>query len=164
MSLLAKTYGLESSVRFLGERADVSDILNCGDVFALASDSEGLGICMLEALATGVPVVATMTHGATEIIRHGETGFLVPVGDTERLADAVLTLCGSRELRRNMGERGRSIIAQSFCVREMAREYEKLYLRLLRQREGEQVRPAGVLTQNLIPPTKAFPREVSLPC
>jgi glycosyltransferase involved in cell wall biosynthesis len=61
----AAEYGLENRVRFMGERTDVAEILNASDIFALCSNSEGLGLCILEALATCKPVVATMTDGAS---------------------------------------------------------------------------------------------------
>lgn len=94
------------AVRFLGMRTDVQEILPALDVFTLTSLHEGLSIAMLEAMAAGVPVVATRVGGIPEALRDGVEGLLVPSKDADAIAAAYLTLLADEGLRREMGARG----------------------------------------------------------
>jgi glycosyltransferase involved in cell wall biosynthesis len=81
--------GLESHVRFLGIRRDVPDVMNAADAYILSSDTEGLPMVLLQASASGLPIVATAVGGNAEVVQHNRTGFLVPRGDAMGLAEAI---------------------------------------------------------------------------
>lgn len=90
LEALAASLGITSSVRFLGFRRDVPDLLRAADVFVMPSLSEGLPLAILEAMAAEVPIVATEVGGIPELIRPGHTGWLVPAGDSAALGSALL--------------------------------------------------------------------------
>ena len=94
-------------VRRLGYRSDVAAVLAAADVFVLPSHFEGLPMSVIEAMLTGLPVVATDIRGPREQVVDGETGLLVPAGSVERLAAALGRLVGDAGLRARMGEAGR---------------------------------------------------------
>jgi glycosyltransferase involved in cell wall biosynthesis len=98
--------GVGQDVQLLGERRDVPEILATADVFVLSSTSEGFPISILEAMAAGLPVVASAVGGVPEQVSPGETGMLVPPGDPRVLATALASLVGSSELRERMGRAG----------------------------------------------------------
>ena len=134
----AETLGCASQVHFLGRRNDVNNILSGCDVFALATEFEALGTSFLEASACGLPVVGTDVGGVPEVVRHGETGFLVPLKDERKLADAIGDLVADRSLRERMGRAGESYIhgAGKFTVSGMAQAMEAAYLRWLPNKRG----------------------------
>jgi glycosyltransferase involved in cell wall biosynthesis len=103
----ARQYGLSAKVRFLGERDDVPELLAQCDVFVRPSFTEGMPLAVLEAMAAGLPVVATRVGGTAEVVLHGQTGFIVAPGDAEALGACLQKLLGDRELREHMGELGR---------------------------------------------------------
>lgn len=115
----------------LGDRDDVPELLGGADVFALASRSEGMPMSILEAMAAGVPVVASAVGGVPELVGDGETGLLVPAGDDEALADALRRLLEDPGLRRRFGEAGRARALGRFDVGAFRRAHIELYERLL---------------------------------
>ncbi len=100
--------GLEGRVRRLGYRTDVAAVLAAADIFALPSHFEGLPMSVIEAMLTGLPVVATDIRGPREQVVHGVTGLLVRVAEVVPLAEALRTLVNDKELRVRMGEAGRA--------------------------------------------------------
>ena len=119
---------LVREVELLGERRDVSDLLAASDVFVLSSDSEGLPMSILEAMANGLPVVATAVGGVPEVVLDGETGFLVPPGDSKRLAAALARLVDDAGLRRSLGDAGRRRVEEAgFDLRSFQRAHVELY-------------------------------------
>jgi len=122
----AALLGLSRSVRFLGRREDVPEILPALDVFVLSSHTEGLGISVLEAMAAKVPVVASAVGGICEIVHDGVTGSLFPYGNAAALRDAVLALARDPALRARRVENGYRQ-AQSLSVEKMAKEYQEAY-------------------------------------
>lgn len=98
---------LAKRIRFLGYRRDVPDLLRAADIFTLPSHREGMPRSIIEAMMTGLPVVATDIRGSREEVVPGETGLLVPVGDSEALAEALSRLVGDAALRRRLGRAGR---------------------------------------------------------
>jgi len=114
-----RALGLEGSVAFLGFRTDVLELLRAADFFCLPSLSEGLGTSILEAMAAGLPVVATRTGGVPEIVEEGRTGILVPPSDPAALAEAMVDLASRPALRASMGALGRER-AERFSVDQTA--------------------------------------------
>lgn len=105
---LARSLGLESRVAFLGTRTDVPDLLRAASVFVLASESEGLSNALLEALASGVPVVASAIAANREVVADGREGLLVPVADADGLARAIERVLGDPALAASLAAAGRA--------------------------------------------------------
>jgi len=119
----ASRLGVSDAVRFLGFRDDVPRITAALDVAVLPSvDCDASSAVLKEALACGVPAVATDIGGAAEILRDGETGLVVPPRDPPRLAAAILALLGDREHARAMGRRGAADVAARFTPDRLAEE------------------------------------------
>ena len=131
LKALAQELGLEQCVRFLGSRADVPNILRASDVFVLSSDYEGNPLSVLEAMATGLPVVSTAVGGVPELVQDGATGLLVPAGDAHALAEAMTQIGRDAPLRAAIGNAARQTALQRFDVRVMSRAYAALYQQLL---------------------------------
>ncbi len=123
----AEDLGVSHRVMFLGARSDLVAVLNALDILALPSTWEGFGIVQAEAMYFRVPVIGTDFGGAREVVRSGETGYLVPYGDVEQLADATRRLLEDDELRTEMGRAGREHVLRSFGKSRMLDEYEKIY-------------------------------------
>lgn len=122
---------LEQSVRLSGEWEDTADVLPSFDLFVSASRSEAFGMAMVEAMACGVPVVATATEGAKEIIEHGSDGLLVPVGDAAALADAVASLLADDARRQSLGAHARASARARFGLPRMIEATERVYAEAL---------------------------------
>lgn len=118
---------LRESVRLLGRRDDVAEILSCLDVFVSASRSEGFGLALVEAMACGVAVVATATEGAREIIEDGVTGTLVPVGDVGALAGGVSDLLRNPVRRALRGSTARAVARERRGLGRMVGETLRVY-------------------------------------
>ena len=122
---------LGSVVRLLGWRDDVPDLLAALDLFLLTSRFEGLPRAALQAVAAGVPVIATDTGGIAEVVVPGEGGLLVPVGDVEAAAGAVVRLAAEPELGRRLAANARARLGADFDIRRMLRDLEEHYDDLL---------------------------------
>jgi len=114
-------------VRFLGLRKDVPRLLAAADLFLLTSISEGIPLTVIEAMAAGLPVVATRVGGMGEVVQEGTTGLLASSGDDAGLADHVLKLIADPALRCRMGEHGRQRVHRVFSQEQMLAGYMKLY-------------------------------------
>jgi len=125
----AGSLGLGARVHFLGVRQDIDALLPWCDLFALASDWEGMPIAVIEAMAAGLPVAATAVGGVPELVKHQATGLLAPPGDTPALADALALLARDQGLRREFGRAARER-AQSFGLDRMIGAYAQLFERL----------------------------------
>lgn len=126
-SRLIEAKGLKNRVRLLGQRDDVPSILGISDCFVLASKSEGLSCSIIEAMASGLPVIATNVGGNPELIKDGESGYLVPVGDVAALSEAIRNLADDPMKRKSFGEASSRIAAESFSMEAMMGEYLKNY-------------------------------------
>jgi len=135
----AERMGLGRRMRYLGRRDDVADILAGLDIFVLPSIIEGLSYSILEAMATGLPVVATRVGGNPELIRDGREGLLVAPRRPSRLAAALSTLIDDGGLRRRLGAGGRVRVEERFSLRTMVERYQQMY-RSVRS-AGESHRP-----------------------
>jgi sugar transferase (PEP-CTERM/EpsH1 system associated) len=134
--------GLAGCVRFLGHRRDVEVVLAGLDIFVLSSVSEGLSNTILEAMATGLPVVATRVGGADELVLDGVTGLLVTPSSPHEMANALRQLRSNPRGRREMGAAGRARTEAEFALSSMLARYEAVYTRLGR-RSAAAIAPAG---------------------
>jgi glycosyltransferase involved in cell wall biosynthesis len=131
----ARALGVAERVRFLGHRDDVPDLLAACDVFVLPSRYEGLPLSVLEAMAAARPVVATAIEGTDEIVRHGETGLLVPPAAPSALAEAIRAVLADRALATRMGQAGRARVGREFSMSRMIDEVTGVYDELLERSE-----------------------------
>jgi glycosyltransferase involved in cell wall biosynthesis len=124
----ARALGLEEVCRFLGDVAEIETVFAAADVTVLPSLFEGMPNAVLEAMAMGCPVIATAVGGSLELVRHGETGLLVPPINVKALADALVEIAGSPERRGGMRARSREIAQARHGIDSMIRSVEGLYL------------------------------------
>ncbi len=128
---LTRELGITSGVEFLGERTDVPRLLAQAGFFVSSSLTEGISLTLLEAMAVGLPVVATAVGGNSEIVAEGVTGQLVPPADPAALARAIVTFCRTEDRWPAFGQAGRDRVAEHFEVHRMVSDYERLYRELL---------------------------------
>jgi len=132
---LAQTRNLKNVI-FMGNCSDVAPILAASDVAVSTSNMEGMSNAVLEAMACGLPVVATAVAGSVDLVREGKTGHLVPAGDVSLAARRINDLQHNREQALNMGSAARQICAAEYSMDIMARRHEEMYLAAVRsQRE-----------------------------
>jgi len=118
---------LNDIVKFLGEVRDVPGLLSRAGLFVLPSKSEGISLTLLEAMARGLPVVATKVGGNPEVVLDGQTGILVPSDDAPALARAILQIRKAFDDARLMGRAGRKRVEEHFEIHSMIAQYERLY-------------------------------------
>ena len=124
---LAQELGINKSVHFLGHRDDIPQLLALSDLLVLPSYTEGLPLVILEAMAAGLPVVATPVGGIPEVVIHQETGLLVPVEDVQALGDAILRLLQNPNIKDEMGNKGLKMVNNNFSVEKMCEEVFEIY-------------------------------------
>lgn len=124
---LVEKLGIISSVKFLGFREDAKEIINIMDVFVVSSLWEGMPNVMLEACALSKSVVATRVAGSKEIIKDGQTGFLVPPRDCKSLARSIKLLLHDPKTREEFGNRGKEFVNNNFSLDRMVKATEKVY-------------------------------------
>ncbi|SFR58794.1 Glycosyltransferase involved in cell wall bisynthesis [Marinobacter daqiaonensis] len=125
------------AIEFLGFRSDRLELMARFDLFVMTSSLEGIPRCMMEAMALGVPVVAYDIPGVDQLIEHGVTGLLAPLGDTAALASCCQQLLDSPDLTGKLSEQARKRIDEEYSAARMAREYERLFGELLSQGETD---------------------------
>jgi N-acetyl-alpha-D-glucosaminyl L-malate synthase BshA len=128
---LARRLGLQDRVRFLGRRDRVEELAGIADVFLLPSELESFGLSALEAMACEVPVVGSDAGGLPEVVKHAETGFLLPVGDIDGMAARSIEILKDEEHRRCLGQAGRRRAAALFGTDRVVSQYERFYERVL---------------------------------
>jgi len=131
LAALAEALGLADRVLFLGRREDVPELLALSEMLVLPSEDEPFGRVIVEAMAMGLPVVATATGGVPEIVVPEETGLLVPPRDPPALAEAVVTLLDDPERSRAMGQAGRERVSGLFDADATARRVQDVYGEIL---------------------------------
>ncbi len=124
---LVRSLGLEEVFHFADHRTDVSDVLKSMDCFVLASHWEGFSLSVLEAMAVGLPVIVSRVSGAAEAVLDGETGFVVPIGDSRALAAAMQRMIADPQIAKAFGRSGRQRLEQKFTMENMIRNIERLY-------------------------------------
>ncbi len=132
--------GLSHLAWLPGERVDVPDVMAGLDCFVLPSLAEGISNTILEAMATGIPVIASEVGGNTELVLDGETGITVPAGDVDALAAAMLSLSCHPQRSTAMGLAGRKRVEEKFSLPVMVMKYQLMYERLLSDRASRLAR------------------------
>jgi glycosyltransferase involved in cell wall biosynthesis len=127
----ASELGIIRHCFFLGYQEDVSGWYQAFDTLILPSANEGTPVVVIEALASGCPVVATSVGGVPDVVREGVDGFLVPAGDVEALAERLTRLAADPELRARMGEAGRESVPGRYAVERLVGDVDELYRSLL---------------------------------
>lgn len=128
---LKEELGLNDIVYFLGFNDDPAEFLSNLDLFLLSSISEGFSIATIQAMAAGLPVIATRSGGPEEIVTHEENGWLVEPGNPDAIANAVEKLVTDRELSKTLAANGREHAIQTFDMHAMLNAYEGIYDNLL---------------------------------
>jgi glycosyltransferase involved in cell wall biosynthesis len=120
------------NVVFLGWRSDALEVLSLMDIFVLPTIGEGVPKSIIEAMAMGKPVIATNVGGIPELVRHGETGFMLKPADSESLAEAIISLAKDNKLRNKFGAKAERIASKEYSIRDNIAGLEKLYQELIR--------------------------------
>jgi glycosyltransferase involved in cell wall biosynthesis len=128
---LAEEVSLQDRVRFLGRRADIPDLLASMDIFLLPTRDEAFGIALLEAMAAGLPVVASRVGGIPEIVCSDEVGWLVPSDDPSAVTEALAALIRDRDLRMRLGEKARNRLVGHFDLQTHGMRLHEIYQDLL---------------------------------
>ncbi len=136
MRRMADELGISPYVVFAGPRSDTALSMQLFDAYTCTSLMEGMSNALLEAMALGIPVVATEVGGNPENVIHGLTGYLAPPRAVRRLAQAVLSILDDPILARSMGDAGKSRTATTFSSEIMVRRMEELYTHLLTRKRG----------------------------
>ncbi|MBL0389248.1 glycosyltransferase family 4 protein [Tumebacillus sp. ITR2] len=139
----AEELGVADSLHLLGYRLDVPDLIAASDVCTLLSKREGLPRFLLEAMATGRPILATNIRGSRDLVQDGETGYLVPVGDSLATANALERLLADEELRGEMGRTIRERVAP-YRTENVVRELQGIYADVLRKKQSHTQGEAAV--------------------
>lgn len=105
LKALVQEVGVANNVHFLGYRTDVKELMNTSDIFVMPSFREGLSRSIMEAMASGLPCIASKIRGNVDLLEDGKGGFLVPVDDTDVIAEKLKVLASDAELRKKMSER-----------------------------------------------------------
>lgn len=136
LEALANELSLAGRIDFLGECENVPELLGSSGFYVSPSLSEGISLTILEAMAVGLPVIATSVGGNPEVVDEPETGLLVPAASPEKLALAMVQMCKTKADWTSMGKAGRRRVTQFFDVRMMAENYQSLYEELLSSRSA----------------------------
>ncbi len=133
---LVQRLNLSGRVRFLGWSSDLVLIYATIDICALSSLNEGTPVAMIEAMAAGKAVVATKVGGVGDVIEDGRTGVLVPPGDAEALADALVMLARDRAMRHRLGQAAKDSVAVRFAHERLVDDVDRLYTSALAEKRG----------------------------
>ena len=132
---LARRLGIDERVRFLGRQDHIEELTGIADVFLLPSEIESFGLSALEAMASGVPVVGSDAGGLPEVVKHTETGFVLPVGDIEGMAARTIEILQDDEHARELGQAGRRRAASLFGAERVVSQYERFYEQVLSKKD-----------------------------
>jgi glycosyltransferase involved in cell wall biosynthesis len=130
-----QSLGLDGIVRLVGWKRDLLPVYGAMDVAALTSRNEGTPVSVIEALAAGLPVVATAVGGVPDVIRHEETGMLIPPGDPAAFAAALDRIVADTDLRQRIVRRGRTEVERRFGCERLISDMAALYYRVLEIRQ-----------------------------
>jgi glycosyltransferase involved in cell wall biosynthesis len=127
MMTLVEQLGIEDHVRFMGVRGDIGTMIACADLMLLPSREESFGLAALEAMACGVPVVASRVGGLPEVIEDGRSGYLFTMGDTDEAAEKAVKLLQDRELYLSVRQEALNDALEKFSMSKITDQYEALY-------------------------------------
>jgi N-acetyl-alpha-D-glucosaminyl L-malate synthase BshA len=127
----ARCLGISDNCVFVGKQPNIVDYLCASDVLLLPSEQESFGLAALEAMAVQVPVIASRVGGLPEVVDDGETGFLSPVGDVDKMADDAVRLLSDKKLRREMGKQARVSATSRYSTDKIIPQYIEFYKRIL---------------------------------
>jgi L-malate glycosyltransferase len=127
----AARLGVADRVIFLGKQDSVAELLACADLFLLPSESESFGLSALEAMASGVPVIATRVGGLPEVVESGVTGHLAPLGAVEEMADAAVSLLKDPDAWQRASGAARRTAVERFGAARVVEQYERHYARVI---------------------------------
>jgi len=144
----AKYLDVDRQVHFLGLRADIPDVLGAMDVFVLSSDYEGNPLSVMEAMASGLPIVSTAAGGVPGLFDNGREGLIVQPGDVQGLSNSMKYLLGNREARRSLGVAAAQRARENFDVSTMVQAYEELYENLFTHLHRQK---KNILRQFMVP-------------
>ena len=133
----AQEAGLTKEIIFTGFCDNTPELYAAMDVFVLCSEREGFPMTVLEAMAAGLPVVATDVGGVSECVENGKTGFLIQPGDPEAIAHALLRLFANTDIRTFLAQNAGELVRNEFSIMQMAERHEELYSEVLRTRIKE---------------------------
>ena len=119
--------GCTDTTWLAGNRGDVAELMMNFDVFVLPSLAEGISNTILEAMACGLPVIATNVGGNVELVQHDESGYLVSVSSAEDMAQRILSYINAPDLKAQHGKQGRMLVEQKFSIQAMTKAYDSLY-------------------------------------
>jgi len=125
------TMGLSHRVHLLGKQDDVAQVVSLADLMLLPSEKESFGLVALEAMACGVPTIGSEAGGIPELVLHGETGYLAPIGNTDLMADYAVRLLTDEKLYADFREACLHRARTDFCNNRITAEYERIYYRVL---------------------------------
>ena len=128
---VSRRTNIADQLRFAGFRTDLERILPCLDLVVHPATMEGLGVCLLQAAASGLPIVATRVGGIPEIVHDGVSGYLVAPGDARALTDAVLSLLQDPGKANRFGQAGREIVRLHFSIEAMVAGNQRVYRQVL---------------------------------
>ena len=131
LQALSGSLGIGHALTFTGFRNDVGAFYKLADLFVMSSVQEGLGTAMLDALSLGKPVVAANSGGIPEIIKDGQTGRLVEVGDSRALAKGIIEMLTQTDQAQAMAQRGQAVVKANFTIEAMAENNLAVYHQLL---------------------------------
>ena len=131
--------GISGQIHFLGLRTDIPDVLGAMDVFVLSSNYEGSPLSVIEAMASGLPVICTAAGGVPDLFETGKEGFLVQLGDVKALSDVLELLLRNSVARKSMGIAAARRAKRNFDVSTMVRSYEELYENTIVRLRGQNV-------------------------
>lgn len=123
--------GLEDKVRFMGRQDEIAQVISLADLLLLPSEKESFGLVALEAMACGVPTIGSEAGGIPELIDHGKTGFLAPIGDTETMAKYAVKLLTDERLVEEFRQACLVRACDNFCKDTITNQYEDIYYRVL---------------------------------
>jgi L-malate glycosyltransferase len=141
----AQRLGVADRVIFLGKQESVAELLACADLFLLPSESESFGLAALEAMACGVPVIASDAGGIPEVVDHGVTGFLAPIGDVQAMADAGISLLRDAERWLRASTTAQRVARERFGSASIVPRYEAYYEAVIRNHRAQ----LGVETESV---------------
>ncbi len=128
---MAHELGISKDVRFMGKQDNLACIYSLADLLLLTSEKESFGLVALEAMACGKPVVATLTGGVPEVVEEGKTGFLLPIGDINGMANKIVELFSNEEQYSLFSARSLERAYYEFCQEKIAIQYEEIYQRVV---------------------------------